>query len=180
MRPPLRLRDGFSLVETLIVLGVVLLLIVTAGPLRTGRISSGKVVSPDALRSVLLAELSYFGKHDNFTKDRGQLLAIDPGLPLGEAGRSGSIYIVVGRSRALPAVCLFAESRDGGWNTLYYSGRRSATLRLGSPNDCIRVMLDEQQGLDPARGREWTAEPGATVSMLPATEPGTGSGTAGL
>lgn len=168
MHPPPQQRRGHGLVETLVVLAVVVLLLVMAGPLRTGSIRASRAVSPDGLHAVLRAELAYFGKYDNFTRDRNQLLAIDPALPLGEAGRPGSVYIIVGRSRSRPAVCLFAESGEGGWNTIYYSGRRSAFLRLVSPNDCVRVMLDEQQGIDPSRGRRWTVEPGRTGSLAPA------------
>lgn len=157
--PPGSLPEGHALIEFLIIVGVVALVLATAGPW-WNRGSGLEPVTTDGLEDVLIAELAYHGKYGEFTGDRAALLGLDPTLPLGQSGRPGSVYIVVGHSRFRPAVCLFASSEEFGWNTLYYSGARDAMLRLGSPNDCIRVMLDEQQGIEPARGKMWLGRPG--------------------
>jgi prepilin-type N-terminal cleavage/methylation domain-containing protein len=138
-------RDGFSLVEVAIVLVIIGILVAVSAPFQRRAVDEARgAVTRSHLRNALLAELTYYAQHGNFTNDRSKLLAIDPSLPLGDEGMPGSIYIATSAGSAAPALCLFAESVAGEWHTVFYSSSTDETSDLASPNDCTRRMLDER------------------------------------
>ena len=138
-------RDGFSLVEVAIVLVVVGILVALSSPVPKRALNEARgAVTRSHLRNTLLAELTYYSQHENFTNDRSKLLRIDPSLPLGDKGTPGSIYIAISSATSAPALCLFSEAAAGEWQTMYYSSATDETSDLASPSDCTRRMLDER------------------------------------
>lgn len=137
-------RDGFSLVEVVIVLVMVGILVAISAPFQRKALDEARgAVTRSHLRNTLLAELTWYSQHEGFTNDRTQLLRIDPSLPLGDQGVPGSIFIAISSSASAPAICLFAEASAGEWHTVYYSTATDESSDLATPNDCTRRMLDE-------------------------------------
>ena len=135
---------GMSLVELVVVIAIIGILIAMAAPFR-GKTTdhASDVVARANLRTVLLTQMEFYESHGRFTADRQELLAYAPGLPLGAEGTARSIYMVVGQSKSFAAVCLFTQGGTG-WHTVYHSGGSGSSEALFGPNDCTRMMLDEQ------------------------------------
>lgn len=136
-------RQGFTLIELAIVLVISGILFAISAPLQRRAVGDARaLVVRSHLRNALFAELTWYADHNSFTNSHARLLEIDPSLPFD--GDPGSIFIVTSASPGVTAVCLFAESRPGDWETLYYSASMDETAVLASPADCTRRMLDER------------------------------------
>lgn len=116
-----RRDDGFTLIETMTVLGIVavLMAIGLASFARYTHLADDSAIQLDLMTGVKVQTLHHL-EHDVFTTDAAPLRALEPNLQYSVEGLDGTLVVTIGPGRDDEDVCLFGLSGSGSWFSVYH------------------------------------------------------------
>ncbi len=141
MAPSARIRraeDGFSLVELMIVLLVIAVLMVIGivSYSQMTRSANDKAAQLDLLTAVKVQTLHHLD-NDVFTDDKAALLDLEPMLRYTDDGiPAGTVVVKFEPGREATDVCLFTQTEQGDWFSMYHSVDTGDLYAESSPIDC--------------------------------------------
>ncbi len=141
MAPSARIRrpeDGFSLVELMIVLLVIAVLMVIGivSYFQMTRQANDRAAQLDLLTAVKVQTLHHLD-NDVFTDDRAVLLDLEPMLRYTDDGVPvGTVVVKSETGREATDVCLFTQTEQGDWFSIYHSVETGDLYAESSPIDC--------------------------------------------
>jgi len=154
VHPHLRREGGFSLIELVVVLGVVALLIAIAIPVYMGfQARSHDTVTRQHLVTAAKVEAS-FGADGEFSTDTGQLALLEPALDwtgIDPASIHVDVAEVVAGSGRNEQVLMYARSNSGTWHGI----RLVAVGGLAGRHTCLGPDVTDVNDITSCVGTEW-------------------------
>ena len=146
---PLPRDEGFSLIETAIVLLIIGVLVGIAIPMYRAQADQARNVRAQALvRDAISVESAIHITTGSCSRNRRQLESFEPSFQWNQAGNPpGSVRIRMRNSTNGQEVCAYSQSESGIWFAIY---RTQETTRYGRP--------DRLRSCSPNIARDWSPD----------------------
>lgn len=130
-------EDGFTLIETVVVLAVVatLMVIGLVSYSRYTHLADDAAVQLDLVTAVKVQALHHLGQ-GQFTTDAVALRALEPNLEYSGDGLDGSLVVAIEAGHPDEAVCVFGLSSSGNWFSVQHSLVSGDRFGFAAPSDC--------------------------------------------
>ena len=141
-----RWEDGFTLIETIVVLAIIAVLMVIGlvSYARYTHLADDAGVQLDLVTAVKVQALNHL-EQGQFTTDAAALRALEPNLEYSADGLDGSLVVAIEAGHASEAVCVFGLSSSGQWFSVQHSLVSGDRFGVAAPSDCDAAAVADWQ-----------------------------------